>query len=727
MTATITVNDVFESITQEDPFQQPARVLWLARESNAATLITIEDPPKQPWSMPISTLTSLLQDNHIRHTTIRVPTFMLTLEDELCDKAKRIRDTGWERIRPLLETKYAGEIFFPQTMGTMISAHAKETGLPRKTLYRLLYRYWLFGSTKNALLPNYVRSGGAGKPKVFKKGKINGRPPKYLGVVTDIKAKILTEEDKTAIKIGYALYKNNVVECVTDAYIRTLNKFYRASQSVPGYSDDDVVLKPAHELPKLTQFQYWGKKAFDEMTVLRGRKGERKWEKDHRALVGRANQGLFGPCHRFEIDATVADVYLVSRFNRNWIIGRPVVYVVVDVFSRMIVGIYVGLEGPSWNGARQALWNAFSNKVDYCRRFGIEITPEDWPCHHLPQEVCADRGEMLGLAAENLVSGLGIDLAIAPPYRPDWKAIVESRFRLMNRLTQIKWAPGGVSERIKERGERDYRLDATLDIHEFTKIMIASVLHYNRHSRQPNWLNEEMIAEGITSTPISIWNWGIEHGFGTPNVQSTELVYLHLLPKAKASVQAGGIYFSGMFYTADSESSSMRFARARAKGREPIDVWYDSTKPEHIWIRNEEKLFEQYNLRASEARYQGHRLEEIVDMLEIIKHASPDEKHSELVSKVRLDDQIQSVISDAAVEKKINHATLPASHQVAGIRANRSIELAAERASELNPAVSVQQSSPVHSEPTTAPIPVSDSYGQRSGEVIDLLSRLRKK
>ncbi|STQ91953.1 Mu transposase C-terminal domain-containing protein [Iodobacter fluviatilis] len=725
MTKFINVNSAFESITQEPQFLHPARILWIDKENDSAVLITIEDPPKQPWSISLTELDSLLQEKKIRHTVIKVPAFMLALEDEIDTKAKHIRETSWERIQPLLETKYLGEIFVPQAMGTMIAAHAKAINLPRKTLYRLLYRYWLFGGTKNALLPNYVRSGGAGKAKTFAKGKINGRPPKYLGLVTETKAKILTEEDKAAIKIGYALYKNNVVECVTDAYNRTLNKFYRAEHSVPGYSDDDFNLKPAHELPKLTQFQYWGKKAFDAITVLRSRKGERKWEKDHRALIGRANQGLFGPCHRFEIDATIADVYLVSRFNRNWIIGRPVVYVVVDVFSRMIVGIYIGLEGPSWNGARQALWNAFSNKVDFCRQFDIQINPSDWPCHHLPQEICADRGEMLGIAAENLATGLGIDLAIAPPYRPDWKAIVESRFRVLNRLTQIQWAPGGVAQRIKERGERDYRLDATLDLHEFTKIMVASVLHYNRHSRQPDWLNKDMIAQEIDSTPISLWNWGIEHGFGAPNIHSPELVYLHLLPKAKASVQAGGIYFEGMFYTSASDGDGMKFARARAKGREPIDVWYDSTKPEHIWIRNEDKSFTTYHLRASEIRYRGHRLEEIMDMLEIIKQSSPDDQYTELVSKVQLDDQVQSIINQATAEKKLSQEDISSAQQVAGIRANRTIERAAERAAHTNPVVTTPT---INTTPTVQPVAnISETYGQRGGEVIDLLSRLRKK
>jgi len=32
------------------------------------------------------------------------------------------------------------------------------------------------------------------------------------------------------------------------------------------------------------------------------------------------------------------------------IIGRPVIYAVIDTFSRLIVGLNVSLEGPSWTG-----------------------------------------------------------------------------------------------------------------------------------------------------------------------------------------------------------------------------------------------------------------------------------------------------------------------------------------------------------------------------------------
>ena len=81
------------------------------------------------------------------------------------------------------------------------------------------------------------------------------------------------------------------------------------------------------------------------------RRSAKKYEQENRPIMGSSTAEALGPGSIYQIDATVADVYLVSQFNRNWIIGRPVVYGVIDVFSRLVTGIYIGLEGPSWVGA----------------------------------------------------------------------------------------------------------------------------------------------------------------------------------------------------------------------------------------------------------------------------------------------------------------------------------------------------------------------------------------
>ena len=140
---------------------------------------------------------------------------------------------------------------------------------------------------------------------------------------------------------------------------------------------------------------------------------------------------------------TIADVYLVSSFDRNLIIGRPVVYGVIDVYSRLMTGIYVGLEGPSWVGAMMALDNMVKNKVDFCTQYDITIDESQWPAHHLPEIIIADRGEFEGYSVENLINNFNIKIENISPYRGDLKGIIERQFRTINGKIKRK-APGAI-------------------------------------------------------------------------------------------------------------------------------------------------------------------------------------------------------------------------------------------------------------------------------------------
>lgn len=719
--ATLAINDVLEPVTEPPCLTSPVRILWIDRVLDRIVLMDLAEPPRQPWATALSEVDTWLSTGAAQRIQLRPPAYML--QTTLTEAAKVSRDKNWALIADLVDTGVPGAIFQEGAMAPMIIAHTKRIGREkdRKAIYRALYRYWMHGQVRDALLPNYGRCGAPGKQKVYREGKRAGRQPAHTAD-SDRPLLTLSDIDKSYIQIGFALYKNNKVKSIQDAYIKTLRRFYTLERKQTGLTDDDVTLKPLHELPTFRQFRYWGLRAFDDVAVLRARKGERKWQMNHRPLTGAAQDGVRGPCHRFEIDATIADIYLVSRYNRNWIMGRPVVYVVVDVFTAMIVGIFIGLEGPSWNGARQALYNAFSDKVAFCASLGIAIQPDDWPCHHLPQEVMADRGEMLGTAAEGIVSGLGITLATAPPFRPDWKAIVESRFRILNQTTQIHWMPGAVRERIRERGERDYRLDATLDLAEFTRIVVASLLHYNHHAHQPNRLTTGMIAESVEATPIARWNWGMSNGIGEAKSQSLESVHLHLLAREAGTIQAGGIGFKRMMYECHSPDAATWAARARHRGRTGIEVWHDPNSTGKIWVRGESGVFLPCTLRASDDRYRDRRYEEVIDMLAMIDQTSPDALHASLSSRVNLDAQIESTIQHATLAKDAVASGAPPtkSAKLANIRQYRQLERETQGMlpQHAKPAPAVEESSDAGS--------TAKNYaGARGAEVIDLLSRLR--
>ena len=152
---------------------------------------------------------------------------------------------------------------------------------------------------------------------------------------------------------------------------------------------------------------------------------------------------------------------------------------VIDVFSRMVVGMYVGFEGPSWVSAMVALANTVADKVEYCRQYGVEIDASDWPVKGLPDVVLADKGELNGTKVEAFSQAFGVRIENAPARRGDAKGIVERYFRTVQERFK-PYASGVVEDTTsRKRGGHDYRLDASLTLPEFTQIIIAGILYHN--------------------------------------------------------------------------------------------------------------------------------------------------------------------------------------------------------------------------------------------------------
>lgn len=127
-------------------------------------------------------------------------------------------------------------------------------------------------------------------------------------------------------------------------------------------------------IPTYEQFYYWFEKNEDSKKDIVARSGLKNFELKNRELTSNSTIETDGPGARFQVDATVADVYLLSSYDSGMIIGRPIVYAVIDVFSRLVTGIYVRLEGSSCIGGMMAIDNMVSNKVEFCSKYGINIS-----------------------------------------------------------------------------------------------------------------------------------------------------------------------------------------------------------------------------------------------------------------------------------------------------------------------------------------------------------------
>lgn len=248
--------------------------------------------------------------------------------------------------------------------------------------------------SKNALLPDYINSGAKGKERNLSNNKV-GRPKKadYYGQIEE--GINITDEVKRHFDIAINKYFRRTEKIsLKETYTLMLRDFYSDTYKKESTIEHRVWNKS--RIPTYNQFYYWFKKTENIQKDSIFRESEKEFNLKHRALLSNSKQETDGPGTRFQVHATIADIYLVSSLNRNRVIGRPIIYAIIDVFSRLITGIYGGLEGPSWVGAMMALHNMISDKMEYCKKYGIKIAEEQWPCKHLPEIIIADRGEFEG-------------------------------------------------------------------------------------------------------------------------------------------------------------------------------------------------------------------------------------------------------------------------------------------------------------------------------------------
>lgn len=123
-----------------------------------------------------------------------------------------------------------------------------------------------------------------------------------------------------------------------------------------------------------------------------------------RGLKGRNWRDVAGPGHTWAIDSTVGDIYLRSSLNRAWIVGRPIVYIVVDIWSTAVVGFYVCLTGPSWSTAKIALFNSSADPALVGELWGYHPSKsESKTASQVQEEALAEHESMMAalLSAAN--------------------------------------------------------------------------------------------------------------------------------------------------------------------------------------------------------------------------------------------------------------------------------------------------------------------------------------
>lgn len=662
----LTVNNLIHWEQEEST----ERILWIDNQNTVSFVVDIFAKGYSPILRNIDVVTDCLNTRRAVLLT-EDPWAMIVHDRELKEKDKKKRDKAWEIISFVINECGEPDIFNSHVRSKVVNKASEKFSISNRTVYEYLKRFWQRGKTINALLPDYYRCGGIGKEK--NSGTVKrGRPrkgSKDAGINIDEKTK---EVFMASIKRFYYTSQKNSLKTV---YELMRKEFYTSS-----YRYENNIRKPvlldSHLVPTFGQFKYWFYKERNLKKEISLRKSAKNYSLENRAIIGNSTIEAMGPGSIYQIDATIADVYLVSRYNKNWIIGRPVVYAVIDVFSRMVTGIYIGLEGPSYVGAMMALANACTDKVQFCREYDIHITEEEWPVHYLCETIIADRGELEGKNIENLISAMHVKIQNTASYRADWKGIVEQHFRLTN-LKVKPFLPGFINEDYRQRGSRNYALDATLNIYQFTQIIIKCALYHNNQHNLMNYNREEMmISDEVEAIPIKLWNWGIQNRAGKLRFVSEDIIKLNLMPRDMATVTAQGIKFKNIYYGSEIALKEHWFEKARNKGSWKVDVCYDPRDMNYIYIPgSDNKSFEKCFLLKHEERYLDKSYEEIEYLIEKEKIELRQKEEEELQSKVDLMSEIEEIVKEAKRNmEESSVATQSKTKRIKGIKNNRKVE-----------------------------------------------------
>lgn len=658
---------------------KPCRIVAVYPDRDTVFLIALESPLKLPFALRLSKVKQAIDAGMVSVGNLQLSRATFSGLDKVKPRYKKLAGAAWNRLQPVLKHSI-DDLLDVEIRSIVVRDAAKSARCHPKQIRRDFFAYLAGGQTKNGLVPklhacgpkrglraNHQRSAGR-RSKLVKHN---------LVAEADI-AYVKTEEGRRRIKRGILQFINKV-RAKREIWKLTLGHYFSNGFIEVG-SEVKPILLPENQRPTYRQFNYEWKLLDRDFELTKQRCTDREWEQSGKARFVRVSKQAFGPLHRFEIDATVLDTYVVSRFNRNWIVGRPVLYVVIDVYSRMVVGFYLGFEGPNWSGARLALFNAFSNKVEFCARYGIHITEADWPCHHLPLKILGDGGELLGLESDSLQDSMKIAVENTAPYRGDWKPFVESRFRLVNRA-RVSFVPGAVNARKDEMRERDYVLDACLTCDEVTQLLIRCFINANKHAENREELPEGMISAGILdSTPISVWNWGLRNLTCAARVVDPAVAYRNLLPKKAASVRADGIYIEGKRFTCETAEASHWFERAMRKGSWKVEARCDPSRFGLPLIEIKDSCtFEPGKPLDIDQLYEKAREEEVLDLMELqslVSALKQGDKDSDEVAA-----SVTAVVIEANAKKELEAVkdATKRTKRISEISKNRDLEKQAEQ------------------------------------------------
>lgn len=302
----------------------------------------------------------------------------------------------------------------------------------------------------------------------------------------------------------------------------------------------------------------------DPRDLLSKKEGREAASQKHDAKPGKKE--VSRPLEITQMDHTLVDVILVDEKDRKPL-GRPWLTIIIDLYTRVILGYYLSFHAPSALSISCALSHAALPKFDFLSRLGM--SGDRYPHYGVPQVIGVDNAkEFKSPKFEKACDIYGVDVKWRPLGKKHFGGHVE---RLLGTLMigAVQLLPGTTySNVVKRRGQNSDKA-AVVTFKEFSLWFARQVCIY--HARNHSSLG---------MSPAAKWNeyYYIESGAQSrpPLVVNPMQFRLDFMPECYRCINREGIKLNGYLYWNSSLSHCV--------GRGNFKVKYDPFSLKQIWV-----------------------------------------------------------------------------------------------------------------------------------------------
>lgn len=483
-------------------------------------------------------------------------------------------------------------------------------GLSRSTAWRYIRIYLQSGMDESALYPKHPGPVVGSTYKYSEKpGRKNGEV--NMGVLVD---ETVEEHFREALEH----YKSGRAQTMQNAFDR-MNQRYYSTPEINANGSLTQRLLPASMRPTFRQFEYYVQKSLsaEEKDLIQTSAQEQRNNK--RLLLSDNLKDVMGPGDCVEMDEVEVDLSLVSQVDPDQTVGRPIVYAMVDVYTRMIIAVSVAFDNNSVRGLTNCLMNLAEDKVELCEKYGIRISPDVWPSGFIPRTIRADRGsEYRSKEAKRIFNELGINLELVPGGSGSLKGSVEQSFHQLHSAQNPLLENKGL---IEKRHDSNHHREAMLTIEDFKRILYNFVITHNQFYMKNYPLTHDMIAKHISPIPAALWAYGVATYGSLRPISNKDQFYYSLMTPITAKCSRKGITYKGLYYMDFKDFGMKQRMYIQGTKQAPLEVRIDPRDVGAIYMLDRDKRLKTIPLNTARTgnNYQGMPLAEYLELYKVKK------------------------------------------------------------------------------------------------------------